>query len=71
MKTTKWISDKLKSTEEELLSLENQIKDRNISETDFSTTTFFHKNDNPSNLTIDQMLHILIAKKNILTDILQ
>lgn len=71
MKTTKWISDKLKSINSELEFLENQIKERVIPEYEYNETTFFHRNGKPSSMTINEMLTSLVAKKMILTEILQ
>jgi len=70
MKTTKWIKQKEIEISNEIELLEQQIRERNIKETDYVNTIYMHKSGKESTLTIDQMLNILVAKKSLLTEIL-
>lgn len=71
MKTTHWIKDELFSITTLLNQLDEQIRDRGIGFDDLNNHAYIHKNGKVSDMTINEMLCSLVAKKSILETILK
>lgn len=70
MKSTRWISDKLKQTQEELRWIDSYIFEKGLTEDECKKAVYF-KNGKNSNLTIHETILILLTREIILTDILK
>lgn len=71
MKSTQWISNKLKETNDELDFLTEQIEKRAIPEDRYKEETYFLKSGQATSLTITERLNSLVGKKMILEEILK